>query len=173
MLHGNEKIYWQASPSKIAIIFTPGILIEIIVAAALIHPFITGSVGYIVNSIPLLGKIAFLAPYIPSGLVILAAIWHFLTKATLRYVFTSERLIIRYGVLVRTEDEIELYRVIDAIHTINIFQRLIGVGTVTVTASDVTGTIVMNSIYDPSRVRNGLRKLSERCKSKRGVRILE
>lgn len=173
MLHGNEKIYWQTSPSKIAIIFNPRILIEITIAVALLHPFVTRFISNMVDSTSVLGKFDLIAPVVPSGLVILVAFWSFLQQATLRYVFTNERLIIRYGILVRTEDEIELYRIIDVIQTINIFQRLISVGTVTVTSSDKTGTVVMKSVYKPSRVRNGLRKLSERCKSKRGVRILE
>lgn len=173
MLHGNEKIFWQASPSKIAIVLTPRIFVEIVITVALLHPSITFFISSLIGNFSVPSEIRALAPYLPAGLVALIALWHFLQESTKKYIFTSERLIIRYGVLVRTEDEVELYRVIDAIHTISVFQRLINVGTVTVTSSDKTGTVVMNSVYDPSRIRNGLRKLAERCKSKRGVRILE
>lgn len=173
MLLGNEKIYWQAGPSKIAIILSPRILIEVLVAAALLHPFITSGIGAFLTRLPIPDGLQSALPFLPSVLIALSALWSFLQEATKKYILTSERMIIRYGVLVRTEDEVELYRVIDAVHTVNVLQRLINVGTVTVTSSDKTGTVVMNSIYEPSRVRNGLRKLAERCKSKRGVRILE
>lgn len=173
MLHGNEKIYWEAGPSKLAIALTPRLLVEIIIAAALLHPFIQSAMSTLIAVLPLSREIQDIAPFTPAGLVALIALWTFLQESTKKFILTSERLIIRYGVMVRTEDEVELYRVIDAVHTVNVFQRLINVGTVSVTSSDKTGTVVMNSIYSPSKVRNGLRKLSERCKSRRGVRILE
>lgn len=173
MLHGNEKIYWQAGPSKLAILLIPRLLVEIIVAVALLHPFILSAMNTFIAVLPLPREIQDIAPFTPAGLVALTALWSFLQESTKKFILTSERLIIRYGVMVRTEDEVELYRVIDAVHTVNVFQRLINVGTVTVTSSDKTGTVAMNSIHAPSKVRNGLRKLAERCKSKRGVRILE
>jgi hypothetical protein len=62
----------------------------------------------------------------------------------------------------------------DVIQSVNIAQRLFGIGTVHVASTDRTGTVVLPGIRRPSAVRNAIRTAAERCKNRRGtVRILE
>lgn len=170
---GNEKIFWQASPSKIATFLTPKIFFGFLLSMVLLHTSFLKIIETIILPLPIPQEFKFYAIYAPSCILFILAFWSFLQEVTKKFILTGERLILRHGVLIRTEDEVELYRVLDAIHTINIFQRIINVGTITVTSSDKTGTVIMNCIYSPAKVRNGLRQLVERCRNKRGVRVLE
>lgn len=158
----------------VASALSPAMILSYLLLAGAAHPAFTGILETGMRRFfGLQGNEALLASYSVAALIGAKALWSWLAEVTTRYELTSERLIVRHGVFLRTEDEVELYRVIDAVHGINVLQRLIGVGTVTVTSTDRTGTVLMRSISYPGRVRNGLRKLSERCKSRRGVRILE
>lgn len=56
----------------------------------------------------------------------------------LHFIITSEQLIIQYGVLYRTSDYIELYRVVDFCERRNIPEQLFGLKTVTVFSGDRT-----------------------------------
>jgi len=173
MIGPNERIYWRGSPDKLAAVMNPGILLGFIIAAGAFHPavltFISGSAG----KLGIGREIATATAYVPGLLAGIKALWMYLAETTKVYLLTAERLVLRHGVFLRIEDEIELYRVVDAIQRVSLFQRVIGVGTVIVKSNDHTGTVTMNSIKDSSKVRNGLRKLAERCKSRRGVRVLE
>jgi uncharacterized membrane protein YdbT with pleckstrin-like domain len=112
--------------------------------------------------------------YAPAMLIGMYLAYRFLYQKTYKFVLSDERLIVRYGVLLRVEDEIELYRVVDVAQTISIVQRILGVGNIVVTSTDRTGSVVMPLISRPSEIRNAIRTEAEKCKNRRGaVRILE
>lgn len=112
--------------------------------------------------------------YLPSALLVFSVLSWIVYQKTCSFTLTDERLIVRYGLLLRVEDEVELYRVVDVTQTIGIFQRIFGVGNIQVTSTDRTGTVILPLIRTPSDVRNAIRTEAERCKSRRGsVRILE
>jgi uncharacterized membrane protein YdbT with pleckstrin-like domain len=114
-----------------------------------------------------------LTAYIIAGLFLLPSCWSFLSQITTNYECTSERLIIRKGILVRTEDEVELYRVIDVLQSANVLQMLVGVGTVFVKSTDQTGNVAIASVTKSGKVRNVIRTASEECKTRRGtLRVL-
>lgn len=54
----------------------------------------------------------------------------------LRYIITSEQLIIQHGVLTRTSDYIELYRVVDFSENHDILEQLFGLKTVWIFSGD-------------------------------------
>lgn len=54
----------------------------------------------------------------------------------LRYIITSEQLIIQHGVLTRTSDYIELYRVVDFSENRDILEQLFGLKTVWIFSGD-------------------------------------
>ena len=56
----------------------------------------------------------------------------------LRYIITSEQLIIQHGVLTRTNDYIELYRVVDFSENRGIMEQLFGLKTVEIFSGDRT-----------------------------------
>ena len=91
-----------------------------------------------------------------------------------RYMLSEDRLFLSKGLLSVRDDEILLYRVRDISTSRSLFQRLFGVGTVTVLSSDKTcPTLVMKNIRDPLAVKERLHKSVEEMKLRRRVRLNE
>lgn len=91
-----------------------------------------------------------------------------------RYAMSEDRLFTSVGFLNLKDDEILLYRVRDIDTTRNLWQRLFGVGTVTVISSDKTmPTMVLKNIKNPVEVKEMIHSQVEETKLKRRVRIGE
>ena len=91
-----------------------------------------------------------------------------------RYALSDDRLFISVGFLNIKDDEILLYRVRDIDTSRSLWQRLFGVGTVTVMSSDKTmPTLVLQNIKDPVFVKELIHKQVEEAKIKRRVRFGE
>ena len=91
-----------------------------------------------------------------------------------RYSLSEDRLFISEGFLTIRDDEILLYRVRDIDTSRTLWQRIFGVGTVTVISSDRTmPTLVLKNIKDPLMVKELIHKQVEEKKIKRRVRLGE
>jgi len=91
-----------------------------------------------------------------------------------RYSLSEDRLFTSVGFLNIRDDEILLYRVRDIDTSRSLWQRLFGVGTVTVMSSDKTmPTLVLKNIKDPVFVKELIHKQVEEMKIKRRVRFGE
>ena len=91
-----------------------------------------------------------------------------------RYAMSEDRLFTSVSFLSIKDDEILLYRVRDIDTSRNLWQRLFGVGTVTVMSSDKTmPTVVLKNIKNPVAVKEMIHSMVEECKLKRRVRIGE
>lgn len=91
-----------------------------------------------------------------------------------RYALSEDRLFTSVGFLNIKDDEILLYRVRDIDTSRSLWQRLFGVGTVTVMSSDKTmPTLVLKNIKDPIFVKELIHKQVEETKIKRRVRFGE
>ena len=91
-----------------------------------------------------------------------------------RYALSEDRLFISQGFLNIKDDEILLYRVRDIDTCRSLWQRLFGVGTVTVLSSDKTmPTLVLENIKDPIFVKELIHKQVEEVKIQRRVRFGE
>lgn len=91
-----------------------------------------------------------------------------------RYSLSEDRLFTSVGFLNIKDDEILLYRVRDIDTSRSLWQRLFGVGTVTVMSSDKTmPTLVLKNIKDPIFVKELIHKQVEETKIKRRVRFGE
>ena len=91
-----------------------------------------------------------------------------------RYALSEDRLFISVGFLNIKDDEILLYRVRDIDTSRSLWQRLFGVGTVTVMSSDKTmPTLVLKNIKDPIFVKELIHKQVEEMKIQRRVRFGE
>lgn len=78
------------------------------------------------------------------------------------------------GFLNIRDDELLLYRVRDINTKRNLWQRMLGVGTVTIVSSDSTQpTLVLKNIKDPITVKELIHKQVEDQKIKRRVRVNE
>ncbi len=91
-----------------------------------------------------------------------------------RYAMSEDRLFTSVGFLNLKDDEILLYRVRDIDTNRTLWQRLFGVGTVTVMSSDKTmPSLVLKNIKDPVAVKELIHKQVEDMKIKRRVRFGE
>ncbi len=91
-----------------------------------------------------------------------------------RYSMSEDRLFLSVGFLNIKDDEILLYRVRDIDTNRSLWQRLFGVGTVTVVSSDKTQPVLaLKSIKDPLMVKELIHNQVEECKLKRRVRVGE
>ena len=91
-----------------------------------------------------------------------------------RYCLSDDRLFLSTGFLTIKDDEILLYRVRDIATTRTLWQRLFGVGTVTVVSSDKTmPTLVLKNVKDPVFVKELIHKQVEEMKIQRRVRFGE
>ena len=91
-----------------------------------------------------------------------------------RYMLSEDRLFLSVGFLNIKDDEILLYRVRDIDTNRTLWQRLFGVGTITVMSSDKTmPTLELKNVKDPVFVKELLHKQVEEMKIQRRVRLGE
>lgn len=91
-----------------------------------------------------------------------------------RYAMSEDRLFTSVGFLNIKDDEILLYRVRDIDTSRTLWQRIFGVGTVTVMSSDKTmPSLVLKNIKDPVGVKELIHEQVEEMKLKRRVRVGE
>ena len=89
------------------------------------------------------------------------------------YVLTSTRLIIIKGILTRTVDEIELFRIVDSKSFQGPIDRIANLGKITVSSTDKTGVAVMRKIPYPHDVRDSLRQAYYEARKEQGTVLLE
>ena len=91
-----------------------------------------------------------------------------------RYQLSEDRLFVSMGFLNIKDDEVLLYRVRDIDTQRSLWQRIFGVGTVTVMSSDKTmPTLVLKNIEDPLMVKELIHNQVEEMKIQRRVRFGE
>lgn len=102
------------------------------------------------------------------------AIWRWLVTRNEIYELTTERLRMRRGVFNKELDELELYRVRDSRVEQPFWQRLFGLGTITIVSGDATTPVtVIPAIRDAEQVREHLRNCVEAQRGRHHVRINE
>ena len=92
----------------------------------------------------------------------------------INYSLTTERLIIKRGILTRTTDEVELYRVKDIRLVEPFLQRLVGLAVIEITSSDRSNpNISMSGIRGGDVLRNTMRNQVERLRTNKNVREVD
>ncbi len=91
-----------------------------------------------------------------------------------RYALSEDRLFLSVGFLNIKDEEVLLYRVRDISSSRSLGQRLLGVGTITVTSSDKSApTLVLKNVRHPQEVKELLHSQVEQIKIQRRVRLNE
>lgn len=91
-----------------------------------------------------------------------------------RYALSDDRLFLSVGCLSIQDEEVLLYRVRDIDTSRSLWQRLFGVGTVTVMSSDKSmPTLVLKNVKDPISVKEMIHQQVEQIKIERRVRFGE
>ena len=115
-------------------------------------------------------------PLALTGLALLIVLWKWLQNMAAKYEITAERLIVRRGIIFKSIDEVELYRVKDVRMDFSLLNQWAGIGNICVTSSDETtrvGDLVMRHIPKAQPRREELRRLVDAARQKRGVREID
>lgn len=91
-----------------------------------------------------------------------------------RYALSNDRLFIRRGWLNIHQDEVLLYRVRDLCVKVNLWQRIFGVGTISIASTDKSvPTLILKNVRQPFEVKELIHENVERMKIERRMRIGE
>ena len=108
------------------------------------------------------------------GLIIVLVKW--IANLATTYEVTEDRLILHKGILVKSIDEIELYRVKDVRIDFSIVNQMADIGTITITSSDETtrdAPLVIRDVDQARARREKLRELVNTARRARGVREID
>ena len=108
------------------------------------------------------------------GLAIILVKW--IANLAIRYEVTDDRLILHKGIVVKSIDEVELYRVKDVRIDFTLVNQWADIGTITVQSSDETtrGTpLVIRHVERARARREQLRGLVNAARRLRGVREID
>lgn len=115
-------------------------------------------------------------PLILSLLGLVAVLVKWVQNLAASYEITEERLIIRRGILFKSIDEIELYRVKDVRLDFTLINQWAGIGTLCISSSDETtrqGDLLMPHVEKAQDRREQLRRLVDTARQKRRVREID
>lgn len=127
----------------------------------------------------------FLLLSIPGFLITLPLLGYWwLKNKTTHYRIDGSRLFIRSGILLRAEDEIELYRVKDIKVHFSVIQQMFDCGTIAIISSDFTGDRVSGTrrfatsfnikhVPEARKIREDLRTRVEYNRGRTGTRELD
>lgn len=111
------------------------------------------------------------------GIPLLWLGWKALDYRMTHFELSGQRLFIRKGIVSRTEEEIELYRVKDVRADFSIIQQLFGVGNIQIISSDATGSTSgrrsnfrVPDLYHAREIREEIRDRVEQARLVKGVR---
>jgi len=111
-----------------------------------------------------------------SGLGLLIVAWKWLQNMTHHYEVTSQRLVIRSGIVMKSIDEVELYRVKDVKVNFSLLGQMAGIGDITLVTSDHTARnadFILNEVPNAPERRELLRRLVEENRQRRRVREVD
>lgn len=102
------------------------------------------------------------------------AIWRWLVINNTVFTLTDQRLKFSRGVFNKTVDDLELYRVRDTKLQQNLWERMFGLGELTLFTTDAsTPEVKLSWIADAEQVREKIRRLVEARRDAKRVRALE
>ena len=107
---------------------------------------------------------------------LLIIVWRWFENMASKFEITEERLIIRRGIVSKSIDEIELYRIKDVRIDFSVVNQLAGIGNLTIASSDETtrdGDLVIAGIERAQERRETLRRLVDAARQKRRVREID
>ena len=122
----------------------------------------------------LLGWLTLLLCLVGVGFLIILVQW--VRNWMVTYELTQDRLILRQGILVKSIDEIELYRVKNVRLDFTLVNQWAGIGTISIDSSDETtreGPLVIPHIERAAERREEMRTLVDTARQKRRVRELD
>jgi len=167
----SESVIWEGSPSLklllVQVLRTAIVAAAAIVAAVLVHPLAVaffedlsegkGGRGPRDGSPATLILMVIIGSYLVIRAIVLTV--SVFRLRTTHYRLTNQRLIVEQGILNRTLDEVDLRTVDDSGFSQSPLERLQGIGTVWIIASDrSTPRLTLRGIPDPRALREKIRE---------------
>ena len=115
-------------------------------------------------------------PLVLTGLAVLVVLYKWIQNMAALYEITPERLVVRRGIIFKSIDEIELYRIKDVRMDFSLLNQWAGIGNICLASSDETtrvGDLVMRHIENARPRREELRRLVDAARRQRGVREID
>lgn len=115
-------------------------------------------------------------PLLLSGGAVLILAWKWLEVMASKYEITPERLVVRKGIIFKSIDEVELYRIKDVRMDFSLLNQWAGIGTICLTSSDETtrtAQLVLRHVERAQARREELRRLVDAARQRRGVREID
>lgn len=94
-----------------------------------------------------------------------------LSRRCTKYTLTDQRIIVERGILSKTIDDVELYRIKDTKLEQGLIDRMLGIGSVQVNTADLSGNWRIKKIVLPRDVREKIRRSTESLKHNKNIRI--
>jgi uncharacterized membrane protein YdbT with pleckstrin-like domain len=154
------------------------------VLVLVLRPHVKRLIGPVVLLLVVAPVTTFVAGLVPAGAaqpllrgaVVLAAalvllrwtVWPFMVWWNTIYVITSRRLVMRHGVFSRSGHDMPLTRLNDVSFTHNMFERLLGCGTLVVESAGERGQVVLVDVPKVEQVQRTLYRLSDDARSAGG-----
>lgn len=107
------------------------------------------------------GTGALLVGVLGLGLLMWTALWPYLEWRSTHYVFTTERVLIREGVLSRRGRDIPLNRINDVSFSHSLLERMLGSGTMTIESAGERGQVVLADLPRVEQTQSVLYELVE------------
>jgi uncharacterized membrane protein YdbT with pleckstrin-like domain len=115
-------------------------------------------------------------PLLATALALAVVLVKWIQNMAAKYEVTPERLIIHRGIVFKSIDEIELYRVKDVRLDFSLLNQWAGIGDIGLTSSDETtraGDLVIPHVERARPRREELRRLVDTARQKRRVREID
>jgi len=115
-------------------------------------------------------------PLLLTALAVLLVGWKWIENMAAKYEITPERLIVRRGIVFKSIDEVELYRIKDVRMDFSLLNQWAGIGNIRIISSDETtrvGDLIMPYVEQAQARREELRRLVDAARERRGVREID
>ena len=115
-------------------------------------------------------------PLVLTGLAVAIIAVKWIESMSSKYEITPERLVVRRGIVFKSIDEVELYRIKDVRMDFSLLNQWAGIGTICLTSSDETtrtSDLVMRHVEKAQPRREEIRRLVDAARRQRGVREID
>ena len=115
-------------------------------------------------------------PLLLTALALAILVYKWLQVMGSLYEITPERLIVKRGIVMKSIDEVELYRIKDIRMDFSLLNQWAGIGTICMVSSDETtrtGELVLRDVPKAQARREELRRLVDAARKARGVREMD
>lgn len=181
---GKEEEIWHGAPAiRATIYFWVFSLIIGLIFFYLCNNALVGMLnGGLFNSLPSLarsmftptGEVKFWLQAMPLVICLFPVFWYTLGLIFTSYSLTTQRMHIRTGILIRTYDQLELFRVRDFLIDAPLYMVVLGLGHVRVISRDESlPLLTLIAQSEPSKLIDMIRDNVQRRKDEVGMREIE